>query len=111
MLADQDAAAESIGKTEKLLHKSDQTAHKFLADKSAQINALIAQTAALRDVIANFPDDEHKAARYCLETIKPQMQAAREVCDQLERMTDKAKWPYPTYESLVYSHHHDVRPL
>jgi glutamine synthetase type III len=34
--------------------------------------------------------------------------SARAACDTLERMTDKAKWPYPSYETLVYSHHHDV---
>jgi len=108
VLADQQAVAESIAKTAAITGTKNKATASFLANKAAQVAALIEKTQALESVLANFPEDDHAAPRYCLENVKSAMQSARDVCDNLERMTDKKAWPYPSYEKLVYGHHYDV---
>jgi len=47
------------------------------------------------------------AARYCAEKIKPQMAKVRIACDDAERLMDADLYPFPTYETILYSHHED----
>jgi glutamine synthetase len=36
------------------------------------------------------------------DTIVPGMQAIRSHADELEALTDKSYWPYPTYSDLLF---------
>ena len=42
------------------------------------------------------------AANYYHSVILPQMDSVREDADELERLTDKSYWPYPTYSDLLF---------
>lgn len=105
-LSDQQAAAESIAKTEALLGSSSSStaSRAMLTNKVAQINALIEKTQNLEAVIANIPHDDSEA-KYCQESVRPAMDAVRAICDSLERNVSSKVWPFPSYEKLVYSHH------
>ena len=47
-------------------------------------------------------DDIHDKAIYFKDTILPAMEALRETCDQMERITAEEYWPYPTYNKLLF---------
>ncbi|MDD5939735.1 MAG: glutamine synthetase III [Lachnospiraceae bacterium] len=65
-----------------------------------------AQTALdhLRDLEnkANAIADEKEKAFFYKDEIKPAMAALRTPCDVLEENVDKAAWPFPTYEDLMF---------
>jgi len=56
----------------------------------------------LRNALQNVPKDAEAASRYYHDTIVPGMKAVRAQADQLEMLTDKSYWPYPTYSDLLY---------
>jgi glutamine synthetase len=41
-------------------------------------------------------------ARFMADRFVPAMKSLREACDTLERRTDEAHWPYPTYHQLLF---------
>ncbi len=47
-------------------------------------------------------EDIHDRAIYFKETVLPAMEALRETCDQMERITAEEYWPYPTYNELLF---------
>merc|ERR1712014_124618 len=51
-------------------------------------------------------DDLAKEAEYLCETVKPQMAAIRAAVDEAEGLLEASLYPYPTYESMLYHHHH-----
>ncbi len=53
------------------------------------------------DRIAPMSDGETKAFEI-KDLLLPQMQALRESCDELERNTESALWPFPTYGKLLF---------
>ena len=59
----------------------------------------------LADFLNNKPDTEAPdiAARYMHDKVLPAMAALRSVADQLERITDRSCWPFPTYDELLFS--------
>ena len=60
---------------------------------------------ALADILNNKPDDESPElpARYMHDKVLPAMAALRSCADQLERITDRSCWPFPTYDELLFS--------
>ena len=56
----------------------------------------------LRHAMEVIPKEAVDAAMYYHDTIIPGMNALRSAADQLETMTDKSYWPYPTYSDLLY---------
>merc|ERR1719174_1319062 len=60
----------------------------------------------LKNTIANMPHDMAKEAEYLCETVKPQMARLRDVVDKAEGLLSKGLYPYPTYEAMLYHHHH-----
>merc|ERR1712003_272061 len=51
-------------------------------------------------------DDLAKEAEYLCETVKPQMAAIRAAVDEAEGLLEASLYPYPTYEPMLYHHHH-----
>ena len=43
-----------------------------------------------------------KAERMCRNPVKTAMDALRKPADELEKITDKEIWPFPTYEDLLF---------
>ena len=103
---------------------------ELAGDRPSVYRSLAAANQKLKDLVNTLPqeqesDDEspcspphspltqrktanlHSAlASYLADTIKPQMAVVRELADQAENLMEKSLYPYPTYESLVYGHHH-----
>ena len=56
----------------------------------------------LRHVMENVPRNAEAAARYYHDSVIPGMNALRSQADELESLTDKSCWPYPTYSDLLF---------
>ncbi|WP_130836396.1 glutamine synthetase III family protein [Lachnoclostridium sp. Marseille-P6806] len=46
--------------------------------------------------------DRKKQAFFYKDSVKPAMAALRKPCDELELLVDKAMWPFPTYQDLLF---------
>ena len=42
-------------------------------------------------------------ARYMHDSVMPEMAALRKVADELESITDRKSWPFPTYDQLLFT--------
>merc|ERR1712039_517385 len=52
------------------------------------------------------PHDMVEEAEYLCNTVKPQMAELRKLVDEAEGLLEAGLYPYPTYEAMVYHHHH-----
>ncbi len=78
---------------------------KLLSKKKDLVQRLLTETDKLSEAFDNFPDEETaQSAEYAQDTIKPLMNSAREVADQLEGIVDSRLWPFPTYSELLHEH-------
>ena len=78
---------------------------KLLSKKRDLIQELLDETDSLAQACSAFPNEEVlTAARYAQDTIKPLMESARAVADQLEGLVDRRLWPFPTYTEILYGH-------
>eukprot|EP00656_Telonema_subtile_P002451 TRINITY_DN11089_c0_g1_i1.p1 TRINITY_DN11089_c0_g1~~TRINITY_DN11089_c0_g1_i1.p1 ORF type:complete len:429 (-),score=117.13 TRINITY_DN11089_c0_g1_i1:113-1399(-) len=78
----------------------------MLAGKRVELYTSIVEAASkLKELRATVPEGLATEARYLGETIKPQMEAVRALVDEAEGLIQRDLYPYPTYETLVYSHH------
>ena len=56
----------------------------------------------LQHVMENVPKNAEAAAMYYHDSVIPGMNALRSQADELEALTDKSCWPYPTYSDLLF---------
>lgn len=78
---------------------------RLFSEKRELAAQLLKATEALSDVYDSFPDnDPGESATYAQEVLRPNMQAARALADQLEEKVDAHKWPLPTYSEMVHRH-------
>ena len=78
---------------------------KLLSEKRDLIQELLDETDSLAEAFGAFPSEESlKVALYAQDTIKPLMESARAVADQLEGLVDRRLWPFPTYTEILYDH-------
>ena len=56
----------------------------------------------LQHVMENVPKNAEAAAMYYHDSVVPGMNALRSTADELEALTDKSCWPYPTYSDLLF---------
>jgi glutamine synthetase len=78
---------------------------KLLSKKRDLIQELLDETDSLAEAFDAFPSEESlKVALYAQDTIKPLMESARAVADQLEGLVDRRLWPFPTYTEILYDH-------
>jgi glutamine synthetase len=78
---------------------------KLLSKKRDLIQELLEETDRLTEAFDAFPSEgASEAALYAQDTIKPLMESARAVADQLEGLVDRRLWPFPTYTEILYDH-------
>ena len=78
---------------------------KTLVSKlSALSTNLYKKTEALSDALLDAKNhtDLLSCARFYKDTVLAAMQEARAVADEMELLTDKARWPFPTYSELLF---------
>ncbi len=74
----------------------------LLQSLSTDTDALYDAVSEMQDALAKLPDEAVLAARYFHDVIIPHMHIVRDLADELETLTDKDYWPYPTYLDLLY---------
>jgi len=63
------------------------------------------QIDVLARMMSDMPEGLSEEASHFAETVIPQMAVVRALVDEAEGLINKALYPYPTYETLVYEHH------
>ena len=53
--------------------------------------------------LRSVPQDPEEAMRFCHDVIVPDMNECRSFCDELETITERSAWPFPTYSELLFS--------
>jgi len=81
-------------------------ASKLAGNRSTVYDSIMTETNKLKDLMAKLPSDMVKEAEYLCDTVKPQMVALRKVVDEAESLMQASLYPYPTYEQMLYHHHH-----
>ena len=77
----------------------------FATELRDLIQELLDETDSLAEAFDAFPSEESlNVALYAQDTIKPRMESARAVADQLEGLVDRRLWPFPTYTEILYDH-------
>ena len=69
---------------------------------SLHSDALFDAIHILHHALEEVPKEPEAASRFYHDTIIPGMTAIRSHADQLEELTDKSYWPYPTYSDLLF---------
>ena len=69
---------------------------------SAATDALSDRIEELTAALSEISAEEEEKAGYFHEVILSGMTALRKEADLLEELTDKARWPYPTYSDLLF---------
>ncbi len=88
--------------TLKINNESQKTLTQSVASLYEEASAAVK---ALSDAVPHIErePDSQAAASACRKLLVPAMQALRTPCDELEKITDKAYWPIPTYSDLLFS--------
>jgi glutamine synthetase len=80
-------------------------APKLSGKRPTVYSSIEAEKSKLQDMLSKVPSDSsEKEAFYYCETIKPQMEKLRATVDKAEELMSADVYPFPTYESLLYSH-------
>merc|ERR1711972_689786 len=74
-------------------------------ERQATYTKIKAETDKLKQLFEQKPHDLQAEAKYICDVIKPQMLEVRKVVDRAEGLLEAGLYPYPSYESLIYSHH------
>jgi glutamine synthetase len=53
--------------------------------------------------LRNVPAEPAEAMRYCHDILVPDMNECRSYADELETITKRSEWPFPTYSDLLFS--------
>ena len=69
---------------------------------SLHSDALFDAIHILNHALGNVPKQPEEASLFYHDTVVPGMKAIRSHADELESLTDRAYWPYPTYSDLLY---------
>merc|ERR1740116_792802 len=79
---------------------------KLAGGRAKVYESIAAESQKLQDLLAQVPEDMEKEADFLCDIMKPQMDAVRRLVDQAEGLMEKSLYPYPTYEAMLYHHHH-----
>jgi len=69
---------------------------------SQAADTLYELTEKLASGLKAIPADSAQGVAYCSEVLVTGMEALRKEADLLEKLTDKAYWPYPIYSDILY---------
>jgi len=61
---------------------------------------------ALKAMLDTLPSDMAAEAEYLCDVVKPKMEELRKLVDEAEGLIAADLYPYPTYEAMLYHHHH-----
>jgi len=84
----------------------DKALDEYINQRKILLSQTVSNTQKLQQIMEKLPSDLSEQAHYCQHTIRPQLRAIREKCDELEKICDSHLWPYPSYLELLYDHHH-----
>jgi len=79
---------------------------KLAGGRAKVYESIAAESQKLQDLLAQVPADMDQEADFFCDLVKPQMDAVRRLVDQAEGLMEKSLYPYPTYEAMLYHHHH-----
>merc|ERR1740129_2143429 len=79
---------------------------KLAGGRAKLYDSIMAETEKLKGMLGKLPSDMVKEAEFLCDTVKPQMNAVRKLVDDAEGLMDKSLYPFPTYEAMLYGHHH-----
>jgi glutamine synthetase len=68
--------------------------------------SIVEETGKLKEMAAKGADGLEAEAAHLCDEVKPQMVKLRGLVDKAEGLLESGLYPYPTYEELLYSHHH-----
>ena len=69
---------------------------------SQSCDGLYESVEALQKILTQVPAETTAAAQYHRSAVVPAMNALRRYADDLEAITDKSYWPYPTYSDILF---------
>ncbi len=98
--------AESIARKESLgIDVPHESESELLVSLSSLADSLMKKCRVLESALANAEksEDIRIEANYYRDHVFPAMQEMRAVADELETITAKDRWPFPTYTDLLYS--------
>ena len=73
--------------------------------RAAIYKQLETATDELQSMYENLPEGSpNDQARYCVDVIKPQLAAVRDLSDTAERLVEADLWPFPKYADILYAH-------
>mmetsp|Transcript_47050 Transcript_47050/g.131160 ORF Transcript_47050/g.131160 Transcript_47050/m.131160 type:complete len:1165 (+) Transcript_47050:86-3580(+) len=83
------------------------SAPQLAGDRQSVYESIKAQTDRLKAMLDTKPEGATLAeeAAYLCEQVKPQMGRVRNFVDTAEGLLEKGLYPYPSYATLLYSHH------
>jgi glutamine synthetase len=81
-------------------------AHDLAGNRKALYTSVKTETEKLATMMKDAPHDMVAEAEYLCDKVKEQMVKVRSLVDEAEGILDKGLYPYPTYESMLYHHHH-----
>ncbi|CAK0903152.1 unnamed protein product, partial [Prorocentrum cordatum] len=81
-------------------------AHDLLGNRKSLYASVKTETEKLEKMMKEAPHDMAAEAEYLCEKVKVQMVKVRSLVDDAEGLLDQKLYPYPTYESMLYHHHH-----
>merc|ERR1712217_773698 len=78
----------------------------FAGDREKTYASIKVENDKLKTILAKVPHDMVQEAEFLCDTVKPQMAVVRGLVDNAEGLLRKDLYPYPTYEAMLYHHHH-----
>jgi len=78
----------------------------FGGDREKTYACIKVENDKLKTILAKVPHDMVQEAEFLCDTVKPQMAVVRGLVDSAEGLLGKGLYPYPTYEAMLYHHHH-----
>mmetsp|Transcript_100233 Transcript_100233/g.292302 ORF Transcript_100233/g.292302 Transcript_100233/m.292302 type:complete len:102 (+) Transcript_100233:2-307(+) len=82
-------------------------APKLTGSREAFYEGIATETDKLQDLLAATPSGSlEREAAYLCDVVKPQMDVLRGLVDEAEGRMQAGLYPYPTYQELLFSHHH-----
>merc|ERR1712137_470145 len=79
---------------------------QLVGTRATVYSAIAKEADKLSALLEKVPHDMVAEAEYLCETVKPQMDSVRQLVDQAEGLIQAGLYPYPTYEQMLYHHHH-----
>jgi len=78
----------------------------LVGDRDKTYASIKVENDKLKTILAKVPHDMVQEAEFLCDTVKPQMAVVRGLVDNAEGLLRKDLYPYPTYEAMLYHHHH-----